>query len=238
MKRYTGKIFEEVNVERGILFAQAEGYDTAHTPTDLHMDVYSPAGDDDKARRGVILVHGGGFLNGDRMQNYIVILGNLLAQYGYVCFAVDYRLFEKENRPSYATSAPYAAADIETARRYIAANAERFGIDAEKMYICGGSAGGMASVEACRLYSEYRAFICLWGAYPDVRVPAKYPPTILIHGTADKSVPFPLGEEFHERLAARGIPTELIPLADAPHTCINRLPDFEERMIAFLEEHA
>jgi len=237
MKRYTEKLFASAEIERGIVFAHVPGYDTAHTPTDLHMDVYTPAGDTEGGRRAMILVHGGGFLGGDRTQNYIVILGNLLAQYGYVCFAVDYRLFEKNNRPSYATSAPYAAMDIDAARQYIAGNAERFGIDPEKIYICGGSAGGMGSVEACRLWPEYRAFVCLWGAYADIRVPEKYPPTILIHGTADKSVPFPLGEEFHARLRERGIRTEMIPLADAPHTCINRLPEFEEKMIAFLEEH-
>ena len=240
MKRYIDKIFDEVTVEADLLFATAPGYDDAHTETPLHLDVYTPAGDTEQNRRAVILVHGGGFcsLTCDKQQGYVVTLARLLAQYGYVCFSIDYRLFTKENRPPYREAAVYAAADIETARRWITANAARFGIDPTALSICGGSAGGMGSIEACRLYPDYRAFVCLWGAYADMDVPAAFPPTIVIHGTADKLVPCENGIAFHRALEAGGIDTELIVLEDAPHTAIKWLPDFESSMIDFLDRHA
>ena len=238
MARYTEKEFASVTIEKNIAFATLPGYGEEHTPTTLHMDVYAPEGDTAENRRSVILVHGGGFLNGDKEQGYIVTLGNLLAKYGYVCFAVDYRLFQKEIRPKYPTAAPYAAMDIECARQFIVQNAERFRIDPAKMAICGGSAGGMGSLEACRIHPAYTAFVCLWGAYADVVVPNRYPPTIVIHGTADKSVPFVNGEAFYAALQAKEIPTEIVPLEDAPHTAIKWLPEFEEKMIRFLDTYA
>ncbi len=238
MGRYTEKIFEKVSVERDIPFAELPAYDFTHAPTVLHMDVYMPEGDAEENRRSVILVHGGGFLNGDKQQGYIVILGNLLAQYGYVCFAVDYRLFRKEDRPKYPTAAPYAAMDLERARQFIVGNAGRFRIDPEKMAISGGSAGGMGSLEACRIHPDYTAFVCLWGTYENALPSGKYPPTILIHGTADKSVSYAFSEAFCGKLQEKGIPTELVPLEDAPHTAINRLPEFEEKMIRFLDTHS
>ena len=119
MARYTEKEFASVTIEKNIAFAELPAYDEPHAPIALHMDVYAPEGDTETDRRSVILVHGGGFLNGDKEQGYIVTLGKLLAQYGYVCFAVDYRLFLKEIRPKYPTAAPYAAMDIECARQFI-----------------------------------------------------------------------------------------------------------------------
>ncbi len=238
MKRYTEKLFEEVCVEKDVLYSTVPGFDDAHTLTKLHFDVYAPVGDTERGRRAVILVHGGGSWGGDKQQNYIVILGNLLARYGYVCFALDYRLFSRDNKPKYPTAAPYAAMDIEAARQFIAANADRFGIDPAKIAVSGGSAGGMGCVEACRMHPEYTAFVCLWGAYEGVVVPGRYPPTIVIHGTADKSVPFANGEAFFARLQEKGIPAEMVPLADAPHTAIKWLPEFEEKMIRFLDTHA
>ena len=238
MARYTEKLFDAVRVEKDILFATFPGLDGKHTPTDLYMDVYMPEEDTEENRRAILLVHGGGFVGGDRRQGYIVTLGNLLAQYGYVCFSLEYRMFNKGERPKYPTAAPYAAMDIEYARQYIAENADRFRIDPAKMAICGGSAGGMGSLEACRIHTAYTAFVCLWGTYENAMVPSIYPPTILIHGTADQSVSYAFSEAFYAKLQEKGIPTELIPLEDAPHTAIKWLGEFEERMIRFLDTYA
>ena len=159
---------------------------------------------------------------------------DVLAKYGYVCFTIDYRLFQKEIRPSYPECAPIAALDIETARQFIVSKADEFGIDPANISIGGGSAGAMGAIDACRMYPAYKAFVCLWGTYKGAQVPEKYPPTILIHGTADKSVPYAYCEAFYAGLQERGIPCELVTLQDAPHTAISRLPEYEEPMIRFM----
>ena len=238
MSRYTEMLFSSVCVERDILFATLPGYNRQQTPTELAIDVYAPEGDTEENRRAVILVHGGGFCGGDRRKGFPERFGSLLTQYGYVCFSVDYRLFLEGNRPKHPTAAPYAAMDIECARRFITENAERFRVDAAHIAICGASAGGMGSLEACRIHTAYTAFVCLWGTYDNAMVPSSYPPTILIHGTADQSVSYAFSEAFYAKLQEKGIPTELIPLEDAPHTAIKWLGEFEERMIRFLDTYA
>lgn len=233
MQRYLSPIFEEITLEQDILFATLPGYDDAHTPTPLHLDVYYPAGDQEKDRRAVILVHGGGFWLQNKQQNYIVILAKALARYGYVCFSVDYRLFPCEQKQT-PQVCQCVGRDIEEARKFIAENSARFGIDPHWIALGGGSAGGMGGIEASRLYPEYAAFLCLWGAYPGAQASPLYPPTLIIHGTADPGVPFQQGEAFLASLHEHGIPASLFPLPGAGHTAIDRLPDFEAPMIRFL----
>ena len=239
MKRYEEKLFREVSITPDLLYHTAPGYDKNHTETQLCLDVYAPAGDTEKNRRAVILVHGGGFFKCDKRQDYIVILGKLFAQYGYVCFSLDYRLFpSREERPSGCESAKCTAMDVEAARTWILRRKDEFGIDPETLFICGGSAGGMTSLESCRVYPDYKALICLWGAYPNIELPEKYPPTFLVHGTADKLVPHENSERFFEQLKKQGVPAELVILPNAPHTAIRWLPDYEEKMIRFMNQHA
>lgn len=238
MSRYTEMLFSSVCVERDILFATLPGYNRQQTPTELAIDVYAPEGDTEENRRAVILVHGGGFCGGDRRKGFPERFGSLLAQYGYVCFSVDYRLFLEGNRPKHPTAAPYAAMDIECARRFITENAERFRVDAAHIAICGASAGGMGSLEACRIYPDYRAFICLCGTFEHALVPPIYPPTLLLHGTADTTVPYTYSEAFFARLQERGIPSELVTLQGVAHSVSAHLPEYAKKIINFLDAHS
>ena len=234
LQRYAEKIFSEVKITRDILYATLPGYDEDHTPTELLLDVYEPDNDMEENRRAMIFVHGGGFIGGTRNSGYPSIMCDTLAQYGYVCFNIDYRLFIKESRPSYAECAPYTALDIEAARQFIVSRADEFGIDPTNISIGGGSAGAMASIDACKIYPDYKSFICLWGTYVDAQVSKKYVPTFLVHGTGDQIVPYEYSRAFLARLESRGIACELLTLPDAPHTAIKWLPDYEEPMIRFM----
>ena len=234
MTRYLEKITDEVKVTPALTYAVLPGYDTAHTETTLMLDVYEPADDTEKNRHAVLFVHGGGFLNGTRDQGYPPVICTLLAKHGYVCFSIDYRLFpSKSLRGTYADAAPIAAKDVELARKWIVEKADEFGFDPAKLVISGGSAGGMACIEACKLHN-YSAFACLWGTNAGASVFEGFPPTILIHGTADQLVAYENCEAFYAQLQDKNITCQLITLQDAPHTPMSRLNIFAPPMVEFL----
>jgi alpha-L-fucosidase 2 len=70
-------------------------------------------------------------------------------------------------------------------------------------------------------------------------VKAGLPPFLILHGTADKTVPFPTSLNFQARLRAAGVTCDLIPIPGAPHgllTWDKFLPDHAAQMTAWLKE--
>jgi dipeptidyl aminopeptidase/acylaminoacyl peptidase len=49
-------------------------------------------------------------------------------------------------------------------------------------------------------------------------MPAKMPPTLVFHGTADKTVKFENSKAFTDKMKANGNSCELVAFADAPHS--------------------
>ena len=65
------------------------------------------------------------------------------------------------------------------------------------------------------------------------------PPFLLIHGDADRSVPFQQSLDFQAKLQANGVPCELIRIPGAPHglsTWTKIAPDYPARMVAWLRQ--
>ena len=81
-----------------------------------------------------ILVHGGGFDGGSKSTN-VRPLFEPLADAGFAWFSIDYRM-----APEFRF--PQAIADLETAIRWVKANAAPYRVNAAKMVIIGESAGG------------------------------------------------------------------------------------------------
>jgi len=81
-----------------------------------------------------ILVHGGGFDGGSKSTN-VRPLFEPLAAAGFAWFSIDYRM-----APEYRF--PQAIADLDTAIRWLKANAATYHVDASKIAIIGESAGG------------------------------------------------------------------------------------------------
>jgi acetyl esterase/lipase len=85
----------------------------------------------------VFYVHGGGWNGGDKGDDPEMMMGMLngLAADGFVAASVNYRL-DKE--------APFPAAveDCKLVVRWLRAHAEKYGIDAKRIGVVGGSAGG------------------------------------------------------------------------------------------------
>lgn len=99
-------------------------------------DLFIPrdAWQDASARRSaIVVVHGGGWKNGDKTK--FRALAVALAQRGYVTVAIEYRL-------AYEASFPAAIHDCNAAVRFLRAHASRYRVDPERIGAVGGSAGG------------------------------------------------------------------------------------------------
>ncbi|GAA3439911.1 alpha/beta hydrolase [Kutzneria kofuensis] len=82
----------------------------------------------------VIQVHGGSWTGGNRRQQNLPVLAHL-ADNGWVCVAIDYRLGPKNRWPAQIV-------DVKRAIAWVRANIERYGGDPSFIAITGGSAGG------------------------------------------------------------------------------------------------
>lgn len=98
----------------------------------LLMDVFSPA-DGNQNRPAVVVVHGGGWLNGDKTKFRALTIA--LAERGYVTAAIEYRLGGEAYFPA-------AIHDCNAAVRYLKAHSKRLGIAPSRIGAVGGSAGG------------------------------------------------------------------------------------------------
>jgi acetyl esterase len=96
----------------------------------LLMDVYRPPSGESNGIAAVV-IHGGRWMRGDRGDTP----ADLIAAQGFVAFSVDYRL---------APESPYPAAiqDLQAAVRYIREHSGEFGVEPDKLWAVGGSAGG------------------------------------------------------------------------------------------------
>lgn len=122
-----------VSVEENVAFGTGGG-------RPLHCDVYLPPDADPAApgsaapagRAAILLLHGGGWMNGDRSQ--LRGYGIQLARYGFVCVCSEYRL-------SGESAWPAQAHDVKAALRWLRANAARLGVDPARICVSGNSAG-------------------------------------------------------------------------------------------------
>ncbi|TWU00746.1 SMP-30/gluconolactonase/LRE family protein [Stieleria varia] len=99
---------------------------------ELLMDVFTPTSGS-PAKPCVIVVHGGGWLNGDKTRFRALALR--LAERGYVTAAIEYRL-------GYEACFPAGIRDCNAATIFLKENAGRFGLDPNRISAVGGSAGG------------------------------------------------------------------------------------------------
>ncbi|MFI3316251.1 MAG: alpha/beta hydrolase [Rikenellaceae bacterium] len=92
--------------------------------------------EDDEQRVAMILIHGGGWCNGDNtaMEDH----AKYFASHGIVLFLINYRTTDmiSDSTPKKSLQ------DAKSAVRYVRANADRFNIDPDKIIVGGGSVGG------------------------------------------------------------------------------------------------
>ncbi len=122
--RVTDELPAGVLARENLVYSRPEGQELA-------LDVYRPAGP--AALPAVLLVHGGGWLAGDRLMERP--FAKQLAARGYVVVPVSYRLGTPGRFPA-------PVHDLKAAVRWLRAHAAEHGIDPRRIGVIGGSAGG------------------------------------------------------------------------------------------------
>ena len=149
-----------------------------------------------------------------------------------------------------------AVDDVTLANRYVHAHAAEWGVDADRLGVTGGSAGGHLSLvlgnngtdgdasaddPLLRVSNRIAAVVAYyppvdvrpWRSQrssalnfpeedgdrisPILQVSADDPPTLLIHGTDDRTVPVSHSERVHAAFEAAHVETELITMEGAGH---------------------
>ncbi len=115
----------EVKFEKDVMYGTVE-------ETKLLLDAFTP---DDAGQKhpGIVLIHGGGFVAGDK--GFYTPLARRFAAKGYAVFSLNYRLAPKSRYPA-------AVDDVQRAVRWIRAHAAAYHVDPDRLGALGDSAGG------------------------------------------------------------------------------------------------
>ena len=186
---------------------------------DLFMDVYNPAKGSEttimgKEKPAIIFMFGGGFIRGTRDDRSYNSWFRMLTDNGYRVISIDYRLGLKGStkvgiaQVNILDDAIHMAVeDLFSATNFILENADQFGIKADNLVISGSSAGAITAMQAeyeianrtswASVLPEgfnYAGVMSFSGAILSRKGPVKYEtapcPTLMLHGTADKLVPY------------------------------------------------
>lgn len=102
------------------------------------LDILQPKAAGNEKRPGVIVIHGGGWVEGTKegqIESYCL----RYVEKGFVCADVEYRLAK-------VATAPAAVNDVLNAAHWFAENAKKYNVDTRRIVVTGGSAGGHLSL--------------------------------------------------------------------------------------------
>ncbi|MCQ2253161.1 MAG: carboxylesterase family protein [Bacteroidales bacterium] len=180
----------------------------------LYLDVYK-SGNPNPQKPLFVYVFGGGFIQGQRFDKDFLPFIKILNDNGFNVVSIDYRLgLKNSGQPGYLNFKPLlnsirmASEDLLSACRFLVDNEKVTGVSAKEIVTCGSSAGAItvlqADYEVCNKFEPSRivsddfrfaGVIAFSGAIFSKNGKVKYrksnpAPTMLIHGTADKVVPY------------------------------------------------
>jgi acetyl esterase/lipase len=125
---WPGKSFLDVT------YKQVKGHD-------IKLDIYMPTGEKTEAAPLIYYVHGGGWTVGGKDKGGLPLMLPVfkrLAEKGFVCVSIDYRLYKKNN----GVIIRDCFTDAVDGLRFLKKHAGRYGIDPERVVVWGDSAGG------------------------------------------------------------------------------------------------
>lgn len=186
---------------------------------DLYLDVYDPADGSETTYMGiekptVIFMFGGGFIQGTRDNESYNSWFRMLTENGYRVISIDYRLGLKGSTKVGIAQANVldkaihmAVEDLFSATNFILDNSDQFGVSADNIVISGSSAGAISVMQAeyeianrtpwASVLPEgfnYAGVMSFSGAILSREGLVDYKtdpcPTLMLHGTADRLVPY------------------------------------------------
>ena len=226
-------------IENNVTFAAPGG-------RELKLDLYRPDGGSVPTRTAVILVHGGGWMLGER--GMVAPLAAQFAAQGFLAATVEYRLVKEAPWPAQRD-------DVVAAIEWVAANAAKLGVDEGRIVVGGTSAGGHLALMATAALggkSRVAAVLSLFSASeltleqpapkgtfgapqlvgPDAsadalaaasplhQVDANFPPVFLLHGGGDWMIDPQASINLYQRLREHGVTAEMHIVANALHEFI------------------
>ena len=157
-ERYVNDVFTEIDSSKAVPYGRAIG--SSGNASDLLMDVYLPANDTTDSRPMVVLAFGGGFTDGSRQD--MAEFCRRFARKGYVAATIDYRLVDGLQFLTIRDSSDAinflirAFQDVKASIRFLkhqASGENEFGIDPDRIFVGGVSAGAIAAAHAVYLDS-------------------------------------------------------------------------------------
>ena len=162
--RYIDYLYD-VGIDYGIQYGQNinENIFGQQFNQNLFMDIYYPNDDNFNEKPLIFFLFGGSFVSGSRASSDIVALCNKYASMGYVAVAIDYRLsefllFTNPSEENGYKAVIKAIHDLKAAIRYFKKNDQiydDYGIDSNRVFAGGYSAGAFASINAAYLNDYY-----------------------------------------------------------------------------------
>jgi acetyl esterase/lipase len=210
---------------------------------ELRLHVFSPARADAKRRvPAIVFFFGGGWRSG--LVTQFVPQATHLASRGMVAIVADYRVAGRHQTTPFE-----AIAVAKSAMRWVRAHAAELGVDPDRIAAGGGSAGGHIAVSAAvlqqfddpgadpKIPSIPNALVLFnpvvdtsrikpfgdraMDASPFHHLTRALPPTLILHGRADATVPYDDVVRFCEKATSLGAPCQLVGYDDAPHGFFN-----------------
>jgi acetyl esterase len=135
----------------------------------LTLDAHVPDGNGPFP--AAILVHGGGWVGGDKQQ-YITYIFQPLSDAGFAWFSINYRLAPQFRFPADAD-------DVESAIQFVKANAAKYKVDPKRIALIGESAGGhLVSYVGARNRPDSRvaAVVSMYGVHDFVAAAVQWKP--------------------------------------------------------------
>jgi acetyl esterase/lipase len=242
-------------------------------------DIYSPLNHDaTKSLPGIIVIHGGGFNDGDKARGRELNISENLTLQGYVCMSINYKLRRMKDQVTW----PQSVYDTKAAVRYMRKEAKNLGVDPDKIGAIGCSAGMNLSMMLATtgpadgfdvvkdepyqdISPKVNCAVGFYGAvdlmnYHDMKMfaktreeapelykkgspinylDAKDAPMLLVHGTADETVPLSQSESYLKVAKEKGAPCTLEIIPGAPHTfdLQPKQRDLRPLVTAFFDQH-